>query len=56
MIISLEKAKEFEALVKRVLMSKYGKMLPSDKVTLLNTTEFWMIVFLKLIQVKYMVK
>lgn len=40
MIISLEKAREFEALVKRVLMSKYGKMLPSDKVTLLNTTEF----------------
>lgn len=40
MIISLERAREFEALVKRVLMSKYGKMLPSDKVTLLNTTEF----------------
>lgn len=40
MIISLEKAREFESLVKRVLMSKYGKMLPSDKVTLLNTTEF----------------
>lgn len=40
MIISLEKAREFESLVKRVLMSKYGKMLPSDKITLLNTTEF----------------
>lgn len=40
MIISLEKAREFESLVKRVLISKYGKMLPSDKITLLNTTEF----------------
>ena len=40
MIISFEKAREFESLVKRVLMSKYGKMLPSDKITLLNTTEF----------------
>ena len=40
MVISLEKAREFESLVKRVLMSKYGKMLPSDKITLLNTTEF----------------
>ena len=40
MIISLEKAREFESIVKRVLMSKYGKMLPSDKITLLNTTEF----------------
>ena len=40
MIISLEKARDFDSFVKRVLMSKYGKMLPSDKITLLNTTEF----------------
>lgn len=40
MVVSLEKAKEFEALVKKVLIEKYGKMLPSDKITLLNTTEF----------------
>lgn len=40
MIVSFEKAKKFETLVKRVIMIKYGKMLPSDKISLLNNTEF----------------
>lgn len=40
MIVTLDMAKELEAQIKLVLMNLYGKMLPSDKVTLLNTTEF----------------
>lgn len=40
MIVTLDMAKELEAQIKLILMNLYGKMLPSDKVTLLNNTEF----------------
>lgn len=40
MIVTLEMAKSFEAQVKLILMNLYGKMLPSDKVALLNNTEY----------------
>lgn len=40
MIVTLDMAKELESQIKLILMNLYGKMLPTDKVTLLNSTEF----------------
>lgn len=40
MTVTLDMAKELEAQIKLILMNLYGKILPSDKVTLLNSTEF----------------
>lgn len=40
MIVTLDMAKELESQIKLILMNLYGKMLPSDKVSLLNSTEF----------------
>ena len=40
MTVTLEMAKELESQIKLILMNLYGKMLPTDKVTLLNSTEF----------------
>lgn len=40
MIVTLDMAKELESQIKLTLMNLYGKMLPSDKITLLNSTEF----------------
>lgn len=38
--ISLDKAKQFEALVVKCLINKYGKILPKNKIELLNSTNF----------------
>lgn len=38
--ITLDKLKQFESLIKKCLVAKYGKYLPQDKVTLLNSTSF----------------
>lgn len=38
--ISLDKAKQFEALVVKCLINKYGKLLPKNKIELLNSTDF----------------
>ena len=38
MIVTLDMAKELESQIKLILMNLYGKMLPTDKVTLLNST------------------